>query len=196
MDYLNNYDNNNPLPQQESAPTQEPGFMDYLNNYDNNNPLPQQGSAPTQEPGFMDYLNNYDNNNPLPQQGATPAQEPGFMDYLNNYDNNNPLPETPVQNTDNTEELYTNYNETTNNVVINNVNPPISTGFENQYVENNPNYVDVSKKTIIDNVDEIIKKLKSVVDDIKSSSKFKIDTDEINYDDLYQITIKIDKRDF
>ena len=66
----------------------------------------------------------------------------------------------------------------------------------NDDVENNPNYVDVSKQVIIDNVDEIINKLKSVVDEIKNNSKFKVDTDEINYDDIYQITIKIDKRDF
>ena len=185
----------------------EPAFMNFLNNYDNN--VESTSVTPTEEPGFMNFLNNYDNNNPLPQEvestPVTPTEEPEFMNFLNNYDNNNPLPqEVPnvdvvpevQQNNGFNENIYSNFNETANNVIINNVVPPITTDFNNQYIEDNPNYIDVSKQSLIDNVDEIINRLKNVVDDIKNNSKFKIDTDEINYDDIYQITIKIDKRDF
>ena len=90
-----------------------------------------------------------------------------------------------------------NYQEPINNVQINDVNPPITSGYNpNQYVEDNPNYVDVSKNVFIDNVDDIIERIKNVIDDIKATSKLKIDTDEINFDDIYQVTIKIDKRNF
>ena len=65
----------------------------------------------------------------------------------------------------------------------------------NSYIENNPNYVDVSTVDTIDNVDKIIDELKVKLDDIKQRCKLKIDTEEINYDDMYQITIKIDKRE-
>ncbi len=34
------------------------------------------------------------------------------------------------------------------------------------------------------------------LNEIKATSSLKIDTDEINYDDIYQVTIKIDKRNF
>ena len=93
------------------------------------------------------------------------------------------------------EDIYSNFNAP-DDMLINDVNPPIDSNINNQYIEDNPNYVDVSKQSVIDSVDEIIDRLKNVVNDIKSTSKFKIDTDEINYDDIYQITIKIDKRDF
>ena len=48
----------------------------------------------------------------------------------------------------------------------------------------------------ITDVSEVISRLSSVVNDIKSKSVFKVETDEIDFDDIYQITIKIDKRDF
>ena len=81
--------------------------------------------------------------------------------------------------------------------MINNVNPPITSNFNNNgYVEDNPNYSDISQNIVLDSVDDIIEDLKTTINRIKSESKFKIDTDEINFDDMYQITIKIDKRDF
>ena len=64
-----------------------------------------------------------------------------------------------------------------------------------QYVENSPTYVDLSKPKSYDTVDEIIGKLKEVTDEIKKS-KYKITTDEVNFDDIYQIKITIDKRNF
>ena len=122
------------------------------------------------------------------------------MNFLNNYDANHPVgakEEIPTMN--NTElnvNSYLNSGVKDNSVMINNVNPPITTNFNaNSYVEDNPNYVDVSKATIIDNVDTIINELKATIEKIKNQSKFKVDTDEIDFDDVYQITIKIDKRE-
>ncbi len=206
----------------ESAPA-DPGFMDFLNNYDNANPLPAEQpaveptvapvpeSAPA-DPGFMDFLNNYDNNNPLPAEPAVQTPEPapvlppeeptapsddgGFMNFLNNYNNSTESAPAEEPASEFNEDIYSNFGAADNNVSIDDLTPPITPDFNNQYIEDNPNYVDISKQTMIDNVDDIINRLKVVVDDSKNNSKFKIDTDEINYDDIYQITIKIDKRDF
>lgn len=201
------------------------GFMDYLNNYDNSNPVdntvntPVDNGSPIEEDqGFMNFLNNYDNSNTVNNVPNTLAvdnqpieEDQNFMSFLNSYDNNNPLPENEPENLNS---IDNSFNEASilndnnylnndydmpsdNNVVINNVTPPITSGFDNNsYVESNPNFVDVSQSVVISSVDEIINKLKTVVDDIKANSKFKVDTDEINFDDIYQITIKIDKRDF
>ena len=64
-----------------------------------------------------------------------------------------------------------------------------------KYVENEPNYVDITKPISYDSVDSIIGELKVVTDKIKKS-KYKITTEETNFDDVYTITIKIDKRNF
>ena len=219
MNYLNNYDNNvpvnndtnqldnNSVNELENNSTngieENSNFMNYLNNYDNNNPLPTEASSSDNvsnsdnNDSFMSYLNNYDSSNPLPTNEVADNQD---LDYLNN----NSLKETPFTDSlnnfehidtidDNMEDINTN----NSNLLINNVNPPITSNFNNNaYVEDNPNYVDVSKNVVIDNVDDIIGELKKTIDKIKSESKFKIDTDEINFDDIYQVTIKIDKRDF
>ncbi len=224
-DFLNNISTINnveekPMPPMAENETEDPGFMEFLNNYDLNNPLPKEEPVEEvsvtpvqQEPvnnDYMSLLNNI-NNNPLPKVDNTPIVTPPVENntisntndysFLNNFNEEKQEPiepvvpeEKPVENFD--ENIYTNYQEPANNVYINDVNPPITTDFSNQYVEDNPNYVDVSKEVVIDNVDEIINRLKNVIDDIKATSKFKVDTDEINYDDIYQITIKIDKRDF
>ena len=71
-----------------------------------------------------------------------------------------------------------------------------TSNFNTQYVENNANYVDISKEQKINSIDEIINKLGNVVNEIREKSIYKVDTEEINYDDIYQITIKIDKREF
>ena len=183
MNYLNNYDNNNPVNNEDSG---DSNFMNYLNNYDNNalvdnnNDDSSEGST-----DFMNYLNSYDNNNPLP----TSENNNEFTNYLNNYDNENPLP-----NNIDTNSYMNNYN---NNVMLNSVNPPITGNFNaNSYVEDNPNYIDASQQHVMGSVDEIINELKKTIDKIKNESKYKVDTDEVNFDDMYQITIKIDKRDF
>ena len=82
------------------------------------------------------------------------------------------------------------------NVSINDVNPPI-TSFVNSpssYIENQPQYVDLTKPKEYDSVEEIIKELQITMNKFKNS-KYKIDTEEINYDDVYQITIKINKNE-
>ena len=110
--------------------------------------------------------------------------------------NNEPIapviPSTPTIDND----IYSGFNKPADNVTLNNVTPPITSNFNTQYIENTANYVDISKEQKISSVDEIINKLGSVVKEIKEKSIYKVDTEEINYDDIYQITIKIDKRDF
>ena len=222
-----------PTPAEPATEESGGGFMDFLNNYDNNNPVPEDDKMPelatTSAPvepkpdnSFMDYLNNYDSNNKTPEptpmpEVNTPAPEApktdgGFMDFLNSYDNNNPLPpeepETPeepvgggitssYENIPKTDNLYSNFTTPTNdNVSMSNPTPSLVTEPENKYVEDNANYVDISKQDRITDVDTIINKLGDVIKEIKEKSVYKVDTDEINYDDIYQITIKIDKRDF
>ena len=205
MNYLSNYDTT----VQPTEPLQENSFSTENNSQN--------------DMDFMNYLNNYDNTQPVNNTidntitNNQTEEDPSFMDFLNNYDNNNQFVEEENNNLDNIPSIPVNENSFNtpnvvndnmylnndfgdfkdNNVVINDVNPPITSDFSNNsYIENNPNFVDVSQNIVIDNANEIINKLKVVVDDIKQNSKFKIDTDEIDYDDMYQITIKIDKRDF
>ena len=204
MDFLNKYDSANPLPPEaptpltEQAPTATPennDFRNILNSYANNPepsaPVPPVAPVAPAAPempidnGFMDFLNKYDASNPLPpEEPETPEEPAGGVQNTNIYENP-------------TNDLYSNFQEPTNtNVAMNNVTPPITSNFNNQYVENNENYVDISKQEKISSVDEIINKIGNVVKEIKDKSVYKVDTEEINYDDIYQITIKIDKRDF
>ena len=218
MNFLNNYDNNhavletqtvgNDNLQVNNSYANNDGFMNFLNDYDNNNPIPASGVAtpesyqaptpsnPVEMPG-QSVQNNYDNTNNMNSQNND-----GFMNFLNNYENNSTSTDIETINDSQftTDSFMNNYTKETvpnNNVMINNVNPPITTNFNaDSYVEDNPNFSDVSVKPIMGSVNEIINELKVTVDKIKAESKFKIDTDEIDFDDVYQITIKIDKRDF
>ena len=61
------------------------------------------------------------------------------------------------------------------------------------YVEENPNYNDIESPKMISSIDEVIALLQSTIEQIKNS-KLKVDTEEIDFDDMYQITIKIDKK--
>ena len=191
----NNSFMNNGIPNNDSG---NGGFMNFLNNYDNN--IPQNNNS-------YENLNNTNNymNNEIPDNNSSNGS------FLNNYKNNMPIDnnqsnidnsylnhhdiETIDNESDNS--ISNNFISDSNNVMLNNVNPPITSNFDaNSYIEDTPDYVDVSKNDTINSVDEIIDELKVTIDKIKSQSKFKIDTDEINFDDIYQITIKIDKRDF
>ena len=224
LDFLNNFNtnpapiNNEPVPPVAPASEQsaeDVSFMNFLNDYDNKFPLPPEGTPEGSSEGTPDGTdsggNSYLNTNPEP----SPVSDPG-LDFLNNF-NTNPLPpinnepvvppinneptftapeiSTPNQSFINND-IYGGFNKPADNVTLNNVTPPITSNFNTQYIEDNANYVDVSKEQRINNVDEIINKLGNVVKEIKEKSIFKVDTEEINYDDIYQITIKIDKRDF
>ena len=208
MSFLNAYDDNNPLPPEpngvpsggmvgQPAPADN-SFMEYLNSNDNN-PIPPAPSVmnTNQSAGnddfmttgnnFMEYLNDYDSNIPSsPATSETPSSsqsannlDSNFTNFLNNYDNK------PVFNEPNIDKIQ-DYSAPSAPASIN----------ANSYVEDNPNYVDVSRQQTFNSVDEIIDDLKTEINKIKGMSKFKIDTDEINFDDIYQVTIKIDKRDF
>lgn len=172
MEYLNNSDDNSSDTGSTGGTT---NFMEYLNNFNNQQNDVSNSNLASSTNNF--YSNDTSNNT-------------GFTNFLNNYT----MPDSNQNNINNS-----NINSNTNDsgLLINNTTPPITTNFNsNSYVEDNPSFVDVSKKEEINDIDGIIKELKTTIDDIKSKSKFKIDTDEINFDDLYQITIKIDKRDF
>ena len=62
-----------------------------------------------------------------------------------------------------------------------------------KYVEDNPNYVSVDKPDGVSSVDDVINVLKVALEKIKNG-KIRVDTEEIDYDDTYQITIRIDKK--
>lgn len=62
-----------------------------------------------------------------------------------------------------------------------------------QYVEDNPNYVSVDHPRGVETIDDVINTLRATLDNIKNG-KLRVDTEEIDYDDSYQITIRIDKK--
>lgn len=171
---------------------------------------------------FMSFLNNY--NPPMENVVDTPSvvnnnQETNndFMNFLNNYNPPMDIQETPnvevVENetvSDTSNDFlnlvngYDNVNTTptpSNQPVINEVVPPVTSRFninraqQPMYVENDVRYQDTTKPIMYNSVDAIINELSNTINKIKNS-KYKVDTDEINFDDVYQITIKIDKRDF
>lgn len=222
VDLLNSFNNsiNNPMPasmpetvastpevsmpEAPSAPADAPSavedtnFMNFLNDYDNKYPLPPEEPAAPSEGGVT---NNYLNDT----APATPASGTDTFDFLKDF--NIPAapsapvapqePASPVAPSFTDNNIYSGFNQTaSDNLTLNNVTPPITSNFNTQYVENNANYVDISKASKINNVDEIIQKLGDTIKEIKDKSVFKVDTEEINYDDIYQVTIKIDKRDF
>lgn len=62
-----------------------------------------------------------------------------------------------------------------------------------KYVEDNPNYVSVDKPDGVESLDDVINILKNCLDKLKNG-KIRVDTEEIDFDDTYQITIKVDKK--
>ena len=184
-------DDINSSPVEEVKPDDDPAFMNFLNSFDVNNPLPEpveEAPVASPTPDYNNYLNDNNVNPPVSEviNNPLPPVNNDFDSYLNDYNTATSAP--PVAPPTVPESV-------SNNVVINEVNPPI-TDFSNQYVENSANYVDVSKQDKITSVDTVLDKIGAVVKEIKEKSIFKIDTEEINYDDIYQITIKVDKRDF
>ena len=207
-DFLNSFDSSpaantissaiNPEPVAPTEPVADAGFMNFLNDYDNKFPVPEE--APASDGGMSNYLNTPPETAPV-NPAPSPVEDKAFMDFLNSY-NADPIapaepvipaaPSAPVVDND----IYSGFNKPTDNVTLNNITPPITSNINTQYIENTANYVDISKAQKISSVDEIINKLGDVVKEIKEKSIYKVDTEEINYDDIYQITIKIDKRDF
>lgn len=210
LDFLNDYDTNYPNAANDIMNSMD-NNMPVNNEVNNmNTPVVDNSVNNTNNDDFMNFLNNYDNlpnnnvsdfnvdnnvNNNVVDNSVYDVNNNDFMNFLNNYDNN--INTQPVVNNV-VEEPSVNYQPTPsfNNPVINDVNPPVTSNFnEVKYVENDNRYSDLTKPEMLSSVDEIIGELQVVVDKIKNNSKFKIDTDEINFDDIYQITIKIDKRD-
>jgi len=211
LDFLNDYDTNYPNAANDIMNSMD-NNMPVNNEVNNmNTPVVDNSVNNTNNDDFKSFLNNYDNlpnnnvndfnvdnnvNNNVVDNSVNDVNNNDFTNFLNNYDNNNVTTQPVVNNV--VEEPSVDYQPTLsfNNPVINDVNPPVTSNFnEVKYVENDNRYSDLTKPEMISSVDEIIGELQVVVDKIKNNSKFKIDTDEINFDDIYQITIKIDKRD-
>ena len=215
LDFLNDYDNNYPNAANDIMNSMDNNMP--VNNEVNNmdTPVVDNSVNNANDDDFMNFLNNYDSlpnnnvsvnvdnnvNNNVVDNSVNDVNNNDFMNFLNNYDNNSVTTQPVVNNV--VEEPSVNYQPTPsfNNPVINDVNPPVTSNFNMseptpvKYVEDDARYNDLSKPELLSSVDEIIGELQVVVDRIKNNSKFKIDTDEINFDDIYQITIKIDKRD-
>ena len=128
---------------------------------------------------FMNYLNNP---NASFNQVSEPVNEVSennddFMNYLNN--SSASFNQIDYINENDDFDQYLN---------------PVETNSNNNYIENDNRYVDIEQNGKIGSFEQIIDKLKLCIEEIKNSD-YKIDSDEIDFGDLYQITIKIDKRD-
>ena len=182
-------------------------------------PTPEVAPA-TQTNEFLTFLNNFDENkvttptetvSPVVEQVApatqvaaavpevsTPSENNDFVDFMKKYEapvaepvDLGPVPAITPPTT------VPEPMATTETLDINAkyLNPIEEVTPKVDYVENSPNYVDITKPISYDSVDSIIGELKVVTDKIKKS-KYKITTEETNFDDVYTITIKIDKRNF
>ena len=145
---------------------------------------------------FMDYLNNETDKikpaefeEPIP---ITPDEPNGmFFDNISAEEEN-------VIDLDKNNSSIPPINNDFPNVVINDaIQPQIST-FNDQksyYVEDQSKYDKITnKEKSYNTVDTILFELKSTIDRIKNS-QYKIDTEEIDYGDVYQITIKVNKNE-
>ena len=141
-------------------------------------PVVATPAEPTNNASLDDFLKKYEapaipavpeQKIETPEEAAPAAPADDFSKYLNTAD---------------TSEIANKYLNPINDVV-----PKV------EYVENQPNYVDTTKPKSYDTVDEIITALKETTDKVKQS-KYKITTEEVNFDDIYKITITIDKRNF
>ncbi len=204
--FLNKFDESPSTPEAPEVPAEEPkvetpvetetqdnDFLAFLNKFDEN---PTTSSQPTEAKVEETKVE-------TPQAVATPPAptsnlDAGFAEFLKRYEApaKEPVDLGPV------EELKekTTVNESQNIAETMDVNAKYLNPIEEvapkvEYVENSPNYVDVTKPISYDSVDSIIGKLKVVTDEIKKS-KYKITTEETDFDDVYTITIKIDKRNF
>lgn len=148
------------------------------NNYDDNNPFSniRMNTSNMNNDNNMFYMNNNSN------EEINSSSDFDINDYkLPEFDNN----------------IENNYvNEVSqNNVEENNAFNPNVVDISNdyKYVEDNPNYVSVDKPEGVSSVDDVINVLRSALDRIKNG-RIKVETEEIDFDDNYQITIRIDKK--
>ena len=152
---------------------------------------------------FMKFLNSFDASGVVPADIPEVKEDtmeipPVHEDFAKKYEApvSEPVDLGPVEDIatkDTAAETKT--TEATMDVNSKYLNPIEEVTPKTEYVENSPNYVDITKPMSYDSVDSIIGELKVVTDKIKKS-KYKITTEETNYDDVYTITIKIDKRNF
>lgn len=118
-----------------------------------------------------DYNDNYNENS----SNEFDINDYKLPQYDNNYDNS----------------VSNNFEKTNSPIQITQTEIPSTN--EYKYVEDNPNYVSIDKPEGVSSVDDVIEILRGSLDKIKNG-KIKVDTEEIDYDDTYQITIRIDKK--
>ena len=202
-------------PKQEETSQDNKSFSDFLNSFNSSVEEPKEELPVVEEPKqeektenneFLSFLNNMDDTNvqetlPPVTENAEPKEETttplesgaGLQDFLQKYEApvDTPVDLGPVSGiTEKEPEIEEPYDPKSKYL-----NPIEEVAPKTEYVENGPNYVDITKPISYDSIDSIIKELKVVTDKIKKS-KYKITTEETNFDDIYTITIKIDKRNF
>jgi len=186
----NNFDDF--LKQYENKPTEPMATENSVSPVEEATPVaPVENVAPAPSTGnsFDDFLKKYEapaiptvptQTIEVPVEEAAPVETP--------------VTETPVAPASNDFNNFLNTADTSD-IANKYLNPITDVVPKVEYVENQPNYVDASKPKTFDTVDEIIAALKETTDQVKQS-KYKITTDEVNFDDIYKITITIDKRNF
>lgn len=210
----NNYPDNQSSGMENKFIPSNNGPLNQVNNTQNENVLQGNMFMPTNQfvnqTGIMENSNMSNpfitNNNyaaPMSMQNDTP----GFNPFSN-------IKQEPIESNNQTNQFIpsNNQNETYSDGLdftklsgeednkafnINDYKMPyteeVPTNNTYHYVEENPNYNDIESPKMISSIDEVIALLKSTIEQIKNS-KLKVDTEEIDFDDMYQITIKIDKK--
>jgi len=158
-----------PVTEQKEETKEDNDFIKFLNDYDAKTVVPTPVEEIEVKPTNEEFMKKYE----------LPSETPVDLGPVETLQENEPVVDTPTVPDDNSKYL----------------NPIEEVAPKTEYVENSPNYVDITKPTSFDSVDSIISELKVVTDKVKKS-KYKITTEETNYDDIYTITIKIDKRNF
>ena len=179
-------------------------FDEFLKKYENN-ATPAEGT--NEEPSDEDPAAPADGGvtaTPVVETPAEPTNNASLDDFLKKYEAP-AIPAVPEQKIETPEEAapaapaddFSKYLNTADTSEIANkyLNPINDVVPKVEYVENQPNYVDTTKPKSYDTVDEIITALKETTDKVKQS-KYKVTTEEVNFDDIYKITITIDKRNF
>ena len=189
--------------QKEETPVEAPkeennDFISFLNTFDESKFAPPEIPEVSSDEGTEGGMTNVNT------QATTEEISKGIDEFLKKYEEPVSTPvdlgpveemvkeETPVNVPSTQEETSVEAPVDPNSKYL---NPIEEVAPKTEYVENSPNYVDITKPISYDSVDSIIGELKVVTDKIKKS-KYKITTEETNYDDVYTITIKIDKRNF
>lgn len=196
VSFLNNYDNEvlgnqfiTPTPTVEPVTNIENTTDDFSDNNTSSfveTPVTSDSTI-NEDVQYIDTNNNFEQptyDNSYVNSFDTNKLENNFRDNNDFNDSayiNSDYVETPVQTFEPIDKIDQDYSVPSNNPMP-------------KYIEEDSRFVDISKYNGLNSIDEMLKELKVVVDKIKSS-KFKVDTEEVDFDDMYQITIKVNKNE-